>query len=399
MRRTRLATILTPAVLLTGIGLLSIYSARGEVYLFRQLFWALVSISFFYLAYRLEKRFLLSISPVLYILSVLLLVAVVVLNPAEVKRWITIARLPGGVGPVSIQPAEFAKVAALLFLARIVAQKKRFSFSFSSLFVPTLIVLIPCLLILIQPDLGSSLSLLAIFAVLLYFKGLAPYELLLLFSPLFSCLFGLSLTSFLVYFSALGILLYWKANVRQFLFGLVINFFFGLSTPTLFNLLRDYQKARLESFFSPTKDLWGIGWSAFQSRVAVGSGLLFGKGYLRGKMARLEFIPNRHTDFIFTTIAEEFGLFGSLVLMGIFLFFVYKLLSLIRGMRDETGVLVIGGAVGLFLYHITVNFGMVLGIIPVTGITLPFVSYGGSSLLANFILLGIVLNLGLRIRD
>jgi rod shape determining protein RodA len=156
--------------------------------------------------------------------------------------------------------------------------------------------------------------------------------------------------------------------------------------------LKDYQRARLLSFLSSSLDYKGAGWSSFQSKVAIGSGLLLGKGYLRGKMARLEFIPNRHTDFIFATIGEEFGFIGGAILILLFLYFIYHLLSSLRGLRDEAGQLVIAGGTGLFLYHIATNLGMVLGILPVTGITLPFISYGGSSLLANFLLLGIMLN-------
>ncbi len=389
MRSTRFKTILALAVLLTGIGLLAIYSAAGKIYLFKQSLWFAISLLAFYFAYRAEKRILVTIAPVFYILSLLSLLAVIALNSGDVKRWITL-------GPVSIQPSEFAKVATILFLARMVSLKKRFSFSFSSLFIPTIVILIPFFLILIQPDLGSSLSFLFLFAVILYFKGLAAYEIVLLFSPLFSFAFGLSFISWIVYFSALGIFLFLKARGSQFLLGLVINSLFGLSTPIIFAHLRDYQKARIASFFSSSLDQKGIGWSAFQSKVAIGSGLLFGKGFLKGKMARLEFIPNRHTDFIFTTIGEEFGFFGSLIFLGIFLFFLYHLFALIRLVRDEMRVLIIAGAGGHFLYYIIVNLGMVLGIIPVTGITLPFISYGGSSLLANFIILGILLNFGVR---
>ncbi len=389
MRRTRFRTIFLLALLLTGIGLLAIYSASGRTYLFRQLLWLLIALPIFFFAYRTEKRILISLSPLLYILSILLLLITLLLNQGEVKRWITI-------GQLSLQPSELAKVFTILFLARVVKDKKKFSFSFSSLFTPALIILLPFSLVLTQPDLGSSLSFFAIFAAVLYFKGIRPFEIFLLFSPLFSLLFGLSFISWIIYFSFLCLILYLKANLSQFLISLGINSLFGLFTPLFFKCLKDYQKARILGFLSPSFDTKGIGWSTFQSKVAIGSGLLFGKGYLKGKMARLEFIPNRHTDFIFTTIGEEFGLFGSLILISLFLFFIHNLLQLIRLIRDETTLLIIAGALGLFLYHITVNISMVLGILPVTGITLPFISYGGSSLLANFILLGLVLNFATR---
>ncbi len=389
MKRVKFRTVLIPAIVLTGIGLSSIYSAGGWVYFIRQLLWFLLSLLFFYLAYRAEKRILITFSPFLYFLAIFLLLSVLVLNHGPVKRWLNF-------GPVSIQPAEFAKVFTILFLARILAQKKKFSFSLSSLALPSLLIFLPAFLIFLQPDLGSALSFLAIFAFLLYFKGLRGYEIVLLFSPLFSCLFGLSLTSWVIYFFALALFLYFKSPISQFLSGLGINSFFGLLTPVLFNHLKDYQKARLFSFLSSSLDYKGAGWSAFQSKVAIGSGLLFGKGYLKGKMARLEFIPNRHTDFIFTTIGEEFGLLGGTILIGIFLYFIYNLLHLIRGLRDESAQLVIAGGVGLFFFHMVVNLGMVLGLLPVTGITLPFISYGGSSLFANFLLLGIILNFALK---
>jgi len=385
MRTLRFRIILILALILSLFGLISIYSAGGGVYFRKQLLWFLISLGGFWLAYRTEKRLFLTLSPIFYIIGLLLLIFTLSLNRGDVKRWLSF-------GSVSIQPAEFAKVTTILFLAWTLAGKKKFFFSFSSLFLPILLVLLPSFLIFIQPDLGSSLSLLAILALILYFKGLKGYEIVLLFSPLFSCLLGLSFTGWVIYFFALALFLYFRSSIVQFLSGLGVNSLFGLLTPVILNSLKDYQRARLLSFLSSSLDYKGAGWSSFQSKVAIGSGLLLGKGYLRGKMARLEFIPNRHTDFIFATIGEEFGFIGGAILILLFLYFIYHLLSSLRGLRDEAGQLVIAGGTGLFLYHIATNLGMVLGILPVTGITLPFISYGGSSLLANFLLLGIMLN-------
>ncbi|MEO0102812.1 MAG: FtsW/RodA/SpoVE family cell cycle protein, partial [candidate division WOR-3 bacterium] len=185
MRKQGFKTILILALILTGIGFFSIYSAAGKVYLEKQLIWFFISIAVFWLAYRAEKRVWLTLSPIFYIFVLFLLLSVLVLNRGDVKRWLTF-------GPVNIQPAEFAKVFTILLLARVLAQKKKFSFSFSSLSLPTLLIFLPSFLVFIQPDLGSALSFLAIFGFLIYFKGLKGYEIVLLFSPLFSCLFGLS---------------------------------------------------------------------------------------------------------------------------------------------------------------------------------------------------------------
>ncbi len=389
MRKEKFWIVLSLALILTGIGLLAIYSAGGKDYLFRQLIWVFISLIAFYLTYRTEKRFLIGLSPFFYLFSLLLLLALLFFQKSPVRRWFTI-------GPFSFQPSELTKVFVILFLARILSQKRKFSFSFPSLLFPIFIIALPLLLIFIQPDLGSAFSLLSPFALILYFKGLRPYELVLLFSPLFSFLFGLSFLTWVIYFFALAFFLLRRANLAQFFLALGLNSLIGLTTPVFFNNLKDYQRERLVVFFSPSLDLKGSGWSAFQSKVAIGSGMVFGRGYLKGKMARLEFIPNRHTDFIFTTIGEEFGLLGGLVLLTIFLLFLYHLLNLNRGLHDEIGQLVIAGATGFFLYHIVVNLGMVLGVLPVTGLTLPFISYGGSSLFANFLLLGLVLNFALR---
>jgi rod shape determining protein RodA len=382
--------IIVAISLLTIIGLVVIYSAAGMRFALRQIIWLPFAIIGLVLGYLVPQRLLYYIAYPLFIFSLILLLLVLVFGSGVgASRWFDF-------GFISFQPSEFAKIALVMAMARFLTARKKFTFKTFDLIFPVLFVLIPILLILAEPDLGSALVFLPILGIMLYWRGLTLFQVFLLFSPLLSFIFGHSLYTWIGYFIILIVILIWKANLFQTLIALVINSLSGLLEPLIWSQLKDYQKARITNFLAPWLDPKGIGWNLIQSQIAIGSGRLFGKGFLSGTQKRLEFLPNRHTDFIFSVLGEEFGLIGCLIVLGIFMFLLYRLMMTARYARDEFNSLCTIGFTTIIAYHVLVNTGMLLGLMPITGISLPFLSYGGSALLFNFIMIGLILNFGSR---
>jgi rod shape determining protein RodA len=382
--------IISAVALLTLIGLITIYSAGGFRFALRQMIWLPLAIIGLISAYYLSQRLLYSIAYPLFFASLLFLILVLLIGTGVgAKRWFNF-------GLASFQPSEFAKIALVLALARFLTARKKFAFRLLDLLFPILFVMVPALLILAEPDLGSALIFLPILGVMLYWKGLTFFQVFLLFSPLLSFVFGFNLYTWIGYFLLLFIILYLKGNLFQSIIALSVNSLSGLLEPLVWSHLKDYQKARITNFLAPWLDPRGIGWNLIQSQIAIGSGRIFGKGYLSGTQKRLEFLPNRHTDFIFSVLGEEFGFIGCLIILTIFLFLLYRLLMTARYLRDDFNSLCTIGFTTIIAYHVFVNTGMLLGLVPITGISLPFLSYGGSSLLFNFIMIGLILNFNSR---
>lgn len=378
--------IILVCAILTVFGLIIIYSAGGTRFALRQVIWLPIAIICFILAYYISERLIYSYAYPLYFFSILLLILVLIFGDGlGAKRWFDL-------GLVSFQPSELAKIATVVALARFLTARKKFAFRATDLVLPILFALLPLLLIIIEPDLGSSLIFLPILGIMLYWKGLTPFQVFLLFSPLLSFVFGYNLYTWIGYFALLIIILLLKGNIFQLLLTLGINSLTGLLEPLVWVSLKDYQRARITNFLAPWVDPKGIGWNLIQSQIAIGSGQLIGKGYLSGTQKRLEFLPNRHTDFIFSVIGEEFGFVGCFIILGLFFLLLYRLMIKARYLRDEFTSLCTIGFVTIIGYHVIVNTGMLLGLMPITGISLPFLSYGGSSLLFNFIMIGLVLN-------
>jgi rod shape determining protein RodA len=248
-------------------------------------------------------------------------------------------------GPVGFQPSEIIKPLFILFFANFLADRKTNFLFFIFYF---LFCIPPLFLIFKQPDLGTSLVISAVFLGIL-FAAKTDFKLLIV-------------------------------NCSLLIAGL----------PILWHFLQDYQKTRIISFFRPYQDPLGAGYNLIQSVIAVGSGLLFGRGLGRGTQSQLYFLPERSTDFIFASLAEELGLLGSLLLLGAYFLLLWRILTIAKEAADEQGYLIAIGAFSLFLFQVLVNVGMNLGLLPITGITLPLVSLGGSSILAMMITLGLV---------
>ncbi|WP_254566577.1 rod shape-determining protein RodA [Oscillatoria sp. HE19RPO] len=300
------------------------------------------------------------------------------------QRWITI-------GGFNIQPSEFAKLGLIITLAALLHE--RTPDSLSSIFKTLAITAVPWALVFLQPDLGTSLVFGAITLGMLYWGNTNPGWLILLISPLVATfLFSLYLPGWFAW-TGLIALIGWRTLPWPFLGALgtvVMNLIFGRVGSLLWNLLKDYQKERLTTFLTPEKDPLGAGYHLIQSRIAIGSGGLHGRGLYNGTQTQLNFIPEQHTDFIFSAIGEEFGFIGSMVILVSFWLICLRLVLIAQNAKDTFGALLAIGVLSMLVFQVVVNIGMTIGLAPVTGIPLPWLSYGRSALLTNFIALGLV---------
>jgi rod shape determining protein RodA len=386
MNRLRISPIFLASFVILIIGLITIYSAVGKTILVRQTIWAIIAIAGFIVSYQIPRRIWENIAVYLWLFIFLLLIIVLFIGTGiGAKRWFSI-------GFVNFQPSEFAKLAMIILLAQYWANRK-IRFSAHDLLVPIITILIYTGLVFMEPDLGTALVFLPILAVMLYYKGLSLFHIFLLFSPLLSFIFGFSLYTYIPFFVILVAVSYKRTTIVSWLTTIAINIVSGLSTPIIWAHLKDYQKARITGFLSPWLDPRGMSWNLIQSQIAVGSGRLFGKGFLSGTQKKLAFLPNRHTDFIFSTLAEEFGFIGCIIVLLLYFYLIYQFLNTARKARDEFSSLVAIGLATVLAYQVFVNIGMVLGLLPITGIALPFLSYGGTSLLFFFISTGFILNI------
>ncbi|HAH97010.1 MAG TPA: rod shape-determining protein RodA [Firmicutes bacterium] len=293
----------------------------------------------------------------LYFLNLLLLIAVLLFGKEVngAKSWFHI-------GPLGIQPSEFAKIFLILTLARHLSQKDSLS-SFFDLISAFVHIGVPLLLILLQPDLGTAMVLVAILFGMLYLAGARPKHL------------GV------IVLSVVAIVVVWA----------LLSAFFGVPFP-----LKSYQIARLTAFVNPQKYYDGAGYNVIQSMTAVGSGRFLGKGLFNSTQGRLGFLPEHHTDFIFAIFGEEFGFLGCFLLLLGYLLLIWRGLKIAYQAKDLYGSLIAGGVVSMFLFHVLVNVGMNIGIMPITGIPLPFISAGGSSMMVNLVGVGLLLNVWSR---
>jgi len=324
-----------------------------------------------------------------YFLSLLSLVLIYFLGISNygAQRWLSI-------GIFTFQPSEIAKLTTVFSLAAVL--EKKIISSFRDLLIPLIIILLPWILIFFQPDLGTSLVLIFCFLVMLYWAQM-PIEWLLIFiCCLFTALFSFAYPYFLiVWIPLMGFLAFKSFRAKIIATFLVVTFhgFVAQITPFIWKfVLKGYQKDRLILFLDPGRDPLGGGYHLLQSKIGIGSGGLFGTGLLKGKLTNLQFIPEQHTDFIFSAAGEEMGFVGSIFIVSLFLIFIILLLNIAKNARTDFESLLVIGITSIFLFQIIINLYMTIGLGPVTGIPLPFMSYGRTSLFVNFIFVGIVLS-------
>ncbi len=315
-----------------------------------------------------------------------LLVAVIALgNSAKgAQRWISIAGF-------NFQPSEFAKVGLIITLAAILHRRPADT---PASFLRALIFTIPpWLLVFKQPDLGTSLVFGAILLGMLYWANANPGWLLLLVSPLIAAiLYSISFPMWIVWVALMGVVGWLTLPLRlvSSLLAIGVNVGAGLLGQVFWHILKDYQKDRLIVFLDPEKYPLGAGYHLIQSRIAIGAGELWGQGLNQGTQTQLNFIPEQHTDFIFSSIGEELGFVGSICLLLMFLFVCWRLLRVACQAQNNFGSLLAIGVLSMISFQAIVNISMTIGIAPVTGIPLPWISYGRSALITNFIAIGLV---------
>lgn len=382
---------------LTIFGIAMVYSAGqvdqprpGVALAWRQqIIWLGISLVAMFIVMRVQVRWIEWVAKPIYIIGLIALVATLVIGTGQgtaegTKSWLKL-------GPMMVQPSQFANLATVLMLGRVMGSWREPPSSLFDLWKPIMIVAVPMGLVFLQPDLGTSMVFAGIMIATLYWAGTPLGLLFMLVSPLFGLLTAIAPWVFSVYMIALCIFLYfYRAYFWEAALVVLLNLAAGTIAAPLWNSLDEYQQNRLLVFLDPSKDPRGAGYNVRQSRVAIGSGGLIGKGFTEGTQKRLSFLPEQHTDFIFAVIGEELGfLFGTLVVVLTYGIILSRLVKLAERLPDPFAGIVVFGIFGAWFTHIMVNIGMTVGLMPITGIPLPFLSYGGSFLLATYFALGI----------
>jgi rod shape determining protein RodA len=387
--------IFIPVILLIGAGLLAIYSSTlnhptaGDNFN-KQLSWALIALAAFFITYFLPPRTFKLFSVSYYVLTIVLLVLVLIVGKtiSGSKSWISF-------GSLGFQPSEFAKIGIILLMSYWLTKKDVDINSFKDLFLTLAMGSLPVLLILFEPDMGTAVVFIAIILTMIFWSGISLFGLFVVLAPgiiMFSSLFG-TIPFIITLFLILIALLFFKQNLFTSATIFVVNLGAGFVFDILFGYLQPHQQKRIESFLDPNADPLGSGYNALQAKVAIGSGGFLGKGFLDGNQTQLRFIPEQWTDFIYCVIGEEFGFIGSGLIVILFIILLIRILSISQLINDKFGVLVLIGTVALLFSHFAINIGMNVGLTPVVGLPLPFLSYGGSSLIVNMILIGIIMNI------
>ncbi len=382
-------------IALSLIGIAFIYSATatnpepaGQGYYLRQIVWfgvgLLAATALFFIPLKVHE----AMAYVYYVIAIGALILVLLITKEGAARWFTF-------GGFAVQPVEFAKFTICAVMARFFTYNQLKLNRLTTLAKALIAVLIPTALVIKQPDLGSSLVGLAIFFVMLIWSGMPLLRILLILSPLVSLLAAFHWLAWAILFIMFLILLY---IVRPGVFVSIVFFLlflgFGMATPYLWNKLHDYQRQRILTFLDPGRDPKKAGYQVIQSKIAIGSGGLWGRGYMKGTQTKLDYLPAQHTDFIYSVVSEETGFLGSSLVLLLFSVIIVRGFVIAYKARNPFNSYMAAGLSGALAFQGLVNIGMTLGLLPVTGVPLPFVSYGGSSMLFNWSLIGVIQAVG-----
>lgn len=385
-------TFLTVLALVV-IGLFSVYSATytagAAVNFHRQIIWAVIGFLGMAVALIMPRRLLQDAAIPLYLFSLLMLLFVLVKGKtiAGSTSWI-------GVGVIGGQPSELAKLTTVLALAAYLSKPTTQAESTKGLIITSLLLLLPVTLVILQPDVGTALVFCAMFPAILYWGGASVFTALVIVSPFAVAAAALVSTTGLV-IAIIAVLVVLLILKRDFFTSSVVfstSVLAGVVVQYVYSRLPLYQQKRIMTFLTPDIDPLGAGYNAIQAKVTIGSGGLFGKGFLQGTQTQLRFIPEQWTDFIFCVPAEEFGFIGAIVVLGLFTFLLFRGVRIASVAKNKFSSLTAIGITSIFAIHMFINVGMSLGLTPVIGIPLPFLSYGGSSLVISLIMVGILLN-------
>lgn len=343
---------MTVAITLLGIAFIysTTHDSASSGLFIRQVIWMAIGLVFIYFLNHTDYIIITRYAPVLYILILGLLVLLLAAGQliGGVKSWFYFRW-------AALQPSEFGKIVFILFLSKYISELGKAQLSFKDIIKPAVYLALPVALIALQPDLGSAATYIPIF---------------------------------------FGIIFVARLRMRVIV-TLLILFLIGIFFSWSY-VLKPYQKQRITTFLEPERDKKEAGYQIYQSKIAIGSGGVWGKGYLRGTQSQLKFVPEQHTDFIFSVLAEETGFIGVMAVMGLYLGLILSFITTAATARDKLGLFIATGFVFLFSFHFFVNVGMVVGLMPTTGIPLPLFSYGGSSLLSFYIGIGIVMSIRSR---
>lgn len=387
-----LGLILSVLGLMT-VGLLSIYSATHDstmsAYFTKQINSALIGIAIASILVFIPQNIIIQGAPWVYGLSILALVYVLV-NGIEIygtKGWIKI-------GGSTFQPAELAKLGTMMMLGRYFLRKGVEITNLRDIIIVMMIILLPVGLIMAQPDAGSATVLLAMLLGILFWSG---FNSMFLFTVVTSPIVIIASLKGPIYFYVIlailsAMILNFDNKITSKVAIIALFFSLGLASPIIFDNLMPHQQARINTFINPGTDPRGTGYNVMQSLLAVGSGGVVGKGFMQGTQTQLRYIPMQWTDFIYSVPTEEFGFVGGVIVIGLMLTLILRALDIAKISDNKFFSIVAVGSASIFLYHTLINIGMVIGLMPVMGIPLPFMSYGGTSIITNLIIVGLLLN-------
>jgi rod shape determining protein RodA len=389
------------ALLLSAFGIAIVYSAgQTDVPIAyvagaykRQIVWFVIGLIGAFTFSRASIRLAEWMTPPLYWLGVVLLLVTLIFGSgagtaASVKGWITIGGVRLG------QPAELAKLTVVLMLAKVLAERREAPKSLLELWKPAVLVGIPWLLIMAQPDLGTGIVFIGIFFGMLFWSGVSWPLLVLVASPAVSLILAFSTGLWSAWFLILiAIVIKYRGYILEGVLIVVANVAMGVIAPILWENLAPYQQRRLLVFLDPSSDPRASGYHVIQSQVAIGSGGWFGNGFTLGTQKRLAFLPAQHTDFIFSVVGEELGFIGVSVALMLFLTLFLRVVRIASRSPDSFSSLVAFGLATSWFVHVLVNIGMTLNLMPITGIPLPFFSYGGSFMLASWLAVGLLVRI------
>jgi rod shape determining protein RodA len=345
--------LLGTALVIAAVGCLLVFSATHfgpEAPLFqKQILWSSIGIMLMIVMIAVDYHVLMEISPFLYGIGIILLIYLLVFGrfTRNVKSWIHI-------GAFQFQPAEFMKIFTALLIAKYFDSNDRAYLNLKNFLIVMGIIGLPVFLIAIQPAFGSAAAFFPLVAVAMFFGGIKPR------------------------------------------FWVVMFVVVALALPVGWHFLRPFQKERIAIFMDPERDPLGSGYQVMQAKIATGSGGITGKGFLQGTQVNLEYLPARHTDFIFSVLGEEWGFVGVTVVLSLYLFLILQALAVAKNSRDRGGTFLVLSLISFFIFHIVINVSMQIGLLPVTGIPLPLLSYGGSATMMFFMAIGLILNVDFR---
>jgi len=352
-----------------------------------------------FIAIKLPVSFYRNIVWLLYGITLILLIGLFFFSSdvTNTQRWYDIF------GFFRFQPSELAKLVLIITLAVMMGKRDYEYDKWYKLLMPLTILGVMFALIIKQPDLGTGLILMPVFISMIFWGDTKLVLLAALILPPISLLLSFSIVLWGIFFVLSALILFFikrqqgtSCSTAFVVFVIILNIFMGILGPQVWNKLKPYQQKRIITFLYPEKDVHNSGYQVLQARYAIGSGGVTGKGFLKGTQKKLEFLPENHTDFIFSVLGEEFGLVGIIFLFFMQLLIVYRGLSIALSVDKKFDSLLAVGVTSLFFWQSAINMGMNMGLLPVTGLPLPLISYGGTSLLISYYAFGVLLNIGMK---